>query len=393
MLNSDVIARKALKKAFPGIPEDETDSLLSQGRAERHPPGSRLTIEGNIEHVFYILLEGDVKVTKVINASEDRLLKYLGPGDFFGEMALIHAAPRAATITAITDVSVLAIDKDGFEEALNHSPSMALAMVREVSRRLRENDDMAIEDLRKKAAELAEAYHQLAELERARREFLTTIAHELRTPLASASGYMQIISMGMMEGESLKAGLDTVSRNISQIVTLTNDILFLQEMDLILSDFEPLNLGQIVTAALEAEKAFAAEVQVGHRLQIAPNLPQIPGDAKSLERAFRAILNNAFKFSLNGGEVSITVDQNPVYLWVAIQDGGIGISAESMDKIWERFWRTEEYDGHLFGGIGLGLPIARQVIEQHHGQIDVKSEPGKGTTFTVRLRIQPKEAG
>lgn len=390
-MDNQTIILKALKKAFPGIPEEEAAALTTEGRYQPHPPGTRLTIEGNIEHTFYILLEGDVKVTKMMNADEDRLLKYLGPGDFFGEMALIHEAPRAATITAITDVSVLAIDKEGFDRALNTSPSIARAMVREVSRRLRENDDMAIEDLRIKAAELAAAYHQLAELERARREFLTTIAHELRTPLASASGYMQIINLGMMEGETLKSGLGTVARNIDQIVSLTNDILFLQEMDLILSDFEPVDIGNIVTAAVDAEKKVAEENGVGYKLNIAPNLPDLPGDAKSLERAFRAIINNAFKFSINGGEVSITVDQNPVYVWAAVRDPGIGIPPDAVNNIWERFWRTEEYNGHLFGGVGLGLPIAKQVIEQHGGQIEVKSAPGEGTTFTIRLRIQPLE--
>jgi signal transduction histidine kinase len=389
MLDNDAISRKALRKAFPGIPDGEAELLHSQGRIERHAPGSRLTIEGNIEHTFYILLEGDVKVTKVINANEDRLLKYLGPGDFFGEMALIHDAPRAATITAITDVSVLAIDKAGFDASLNTSPSIARAMVREVSRRLRENDDMAIEDLRLKAAELAQAYHQLAELERARQEFLTTIAHELRTPLASASGFMQLINLGMMEGETLKNSLQTVARNIDQIVSLTNDILFLQEMDLILSDFEPVDIGLIVTAALDAEKGAAETCGVGYTLNKAPSLPDIPGDAKSLERAFRAILNNALKFSEEGGEVTITVDQNPVHVWVAVQDSGIGIPSEVQDRIWERFWRTEEYHGRLFAGVGLGLPIARQVIEQHGGQIEVKSEPGNGALFTVRLPIRP----
>ncbi|TAK11484.1 MAG: cyclic nucleotide-binding domain-containing protein [Anaerolineae bacterium] len=390
-MDRDIIIQKALKKAFPGIPEEESSILVTEGSFEPHQPGARLTIEGNIEHTFYILLEGDVKVTKMMNADEDRLLKYLGPGDFFGEMALIHEAPRAATITAITDVSVLAIDKEAFDRALNTSPSIAKAMVREVSRRLRENDDMAIEDLRLKASELAAAYHQLAELERARREFLTTIAHELRTPLASASGYMQIINLGMMEGETLKSGLGTVARNIDQIVSLTNDILFLQEMDLILSDFEPVDIGNIVTSAVDAEKKIAEENGVGYKLNIAPNLPDLPGDAKSLERAFRAIINNAFKFSINGGEVSITVDQNPVYVWAAVRDSGIGIPPDVLNSIWERFWRTEEYDGHLFGGVGLGLPIAKQVIEQHGGQIEVKSTPGEGTTFTIRLRIQPLE--
>ena len=99
-------------------------------------------------------------------------------------------------------------------------------------------------------------------------------------------------------------------------------------------------------------------------------------------------MNNAIKFSLGGGIVGITVDHNPSYLWVRIQDQGIGISEEDLPQIFDRFWRMEEHEGHLFGGIGLGLSIAKQVIEQHGGTIEVGSKPGLGSVFTIKLRIR-----
>ena len=142
--------------------------------------------------------------------------------------------PRAATVETTLPTDVLEIRKDVFTHLVELSSSMSLAMVRAVSNRLRDNDDMAIEDLREKARELAEAYQQLAELEHARSEFLTTIAHELRTPLMAANGFMQVIRTGKIQGEALKSAVETVSRNIEDIIALTNDILFLQEMDLIL---------------------------------------------------------------------------------------------------------------------------------------------------------------
>ena len=135
--------------------------------------------------IFYLMLEGEVQVTKVINQSEVRLLTNLGPGDFFGEMALIHNAPRAASVTTVQPTTVLEINKQIFDQMLHRNASVSLAMVREVSRRLRENDEMAIEDLRVKSQELALAYQQLAEQEYAQHEFLSTIAHELRTPLTA----------------------------------------------------------------------------------------------------------------------------------------------------------------------------------------------------------------
>jgi signal transduction histidine kinase len=392
MIEQRDIAVMALRKAFAGIPASEVERILSSGRIAEYPASAVLCKEGAVEDKFYVLLEGEVQVTKRIDADEERLLKELSPGDFFGEMAIIHNAPRAATVRTTKKVSVLEISKEAFEKVLTESSSVSLAMVREVSRRLRENDEMAIEDLRVKAGELATAYQQLAELELARREFLTTIAHELRTPLTSAGGFMQVVRMGMMEGEQLQSALETVARNIEHITTLMNDILFLQEMDLILSDFGPIDLGQVVSAAVDEKRAYAEASGVAMKLAIAPDLPKVLGDAKNLQRAFAAIVDNAIKFSDTGGRVTVTVDHNPSYLWVRIQDEGIGIPPEILPKIYDRFFRVEEFDGRLFGGVGIGLSIAQQVIRQHEGEIEVGSKVGDGSKFTVRLKPAPEES-
>ena len=187
-----IVPLKILLRAFPGIPRDEAQELISSGGVRTYPPNTVMCHEDAFESVFYIILEGEVKVTKAIAHDQVRFLTELYAGDFFGEMAIIHNAPRAATVTSVHPTTVLEIHKDAFNALLRHSASLARAMVHEVSRRLRENDAMAIEDLRMKAGELASAYQQLAEQEYARREFLTTIAHELRTPLTAASGFLQL---------------------------------------------------------------------------------------------------------------------------------------------------------------------------------------------------------
>lgn len=389
--NDEIISRVSLHKAFPGIPDDEAQKLLDKGKITRFPSDSVLCQEDQTEDVFYILLEGEVKVTKRINDSEDRFLKHLHPGDFFGEMGIIQDAPRAASVTTTRDSSVFEINKESFEIVLHQSSTVSLAMAREVSRRLRENDEMAIEDLRTKARELADAYQKLAEFEVAKSEFLTTIAHELRTPLASAGGFMQVISMGMMEGEALKSALATVARNIERITDLVNDILSLQEMDLILADFEPIDINELVNKVIDEERPFADEMQIDIRTEIAPNLPLPPGDLTSLDRALHAILNNAIKFSINGGFIQVTVDHSPAHVWISISDPGIGIPEKDLPYIFDRFWRTEEHDDMLFGGVGIGLSIAKQVIEQHNGQIEVKRGQKVGTTFTIRLPLTAAE--
>jgi signal transduction histidine kinase len=373
--------------AFPGILPEEAVRLTASGRVCSYPDDTILCHEDALETTFYIILEGEVLVTKHINDAEARELKRLHPGDFFGEMALIHNAPRAATVRSVVPITVLEIDKDAFDAMLERNSPVSLAMVREVSRRLRENDQMAIEDLRIKANELAAAYQQLTTLEYARSQFLTTIAHELRTPLMAANGFLQVIHQGSLQGEALGSALDTVSRNVQDIVSLVNDILFLQEMDLIMPAAQPIDIGRLVSAAVEGQRVHAERANVGFSLNIDSGLPRILADPKTLEKAVTAILDNAIKFSPEGGEVRVQVNRDEELIQIAIQDHGVGIPSEAMPHIFERFYHLDEVGGHLFRGVGLGLSIARHVIEGLGGAIEVDSQLGKGSTFIIKLKI------
>src|SRR5512145_484078 len=208
---------KVIPRAFPGIRPEEMAELIMNSQVRSYAPGVILCHENALEDRFYMILEGEAEVTKDINNNESRLLKTLSAGDFFGEMALIHNAPRAATVTAKSTLTTLELDKSAFDRVLHKSSSIAMAMVSEISNRLRQNDQLAVDDLRMRASELAEAYQKLAEQELARRQFLTDIAHELRTPLMVANGYLQMLQKGIMHGDQLKAGIDTVARNVQHI--------------------------------------------------------------------------------------------------------------------------------------------------------------------------------
>lgn len=385
-MNHHASPYEIIQKAFPGVTPAEAQEMADSGEVHVYPTGEVLCHEGAMERKFYIILEGEVQVTKLINETEVRVLKNLGPGDFFGEMALIHNAPRAASVTTVAPTTVLEIHKDFFDQLLRRSASVSLAMVREVSRRLRENDEMAIEDLRLKSKELAMAYQQLAEQEYAQHEFLSTVAHELRTPLTAAYGYLKAIRLGMLHGEAFTSALDTTLRNLHKIISLVNDILFLQEMDLILMEFEPVDIGAVAAAVVERQREHAQRNRVGLSLSIASDLPKVMGDARSLERVVNILLDNAIKFSPDGGETRIQVGYDNETVSLVVSDTGVGIPAEAMPRLFRRFFRLDEVGGHLFTGSGMGLSIAKQVIDQHGGRILVESELGKGSTFTILLQ-------
>jgi signal transduction histidine kinase len=378
---------KIIPHAFPGISPSEVAELINSSRLMNYPAGTVLCHENAIEEIFYLILEGEVEVTKVINNDQERKLKTLTAGDFFGEMGLIHNAPRAATVKTITPLIALEIDRHAFDRVLKNSSSVSLAMVREISQRLRENDEMAIDDLRMRASELAEAYRKLAEQELARHEFLTTISHELRTPLMAAGGYLQMLQRGAIPPDELPDALDTVTRNVQQITSLVNDILFVQEMDLILDRFTPVNLVDLSRRITEnyAEKARAKDVDI----RVRPDLfvPSVSGDMQSLKRALTALVDNAVKFSPAGSRVDIRLHRKGNQVAVEITDQGIGIKSEDLPHIFDRFHHLDQSGDRLYGGLGLGLAIARQVIEQHKGKLDVVSTPGQGSTFTIWLNV------
>jgi signal transduction histidine kinase len=377
---------RIIPRAFPGIKPDEIEALIAHSSIHIYGPGTILCHENAVEDRFYMILEGEAEVTKNINNTEVRLLKTLCPGDFFGEMALIHNAPRAATVKVKTALTTIELDKAAFNQVLHNSTSIALAMVSEISNRLRQNDQMAVDDLRMRAGELAEAYQKLAEQELARREFLSSIAHQLRTPLMVATGYLQLLQQGIMTGDQFPAGIDTVARSVQQIAALVNDILFLQEMELVLPDFQAVDMNEVAHQVMERYARQAAERDVKLRFTPHPGLPPVSGDARSLERALMALVDNAIKFSPIGASVEIRTNLDEEKLLVAVEDHGIGIPPESLPRIFDRFYHLDRSGDELFNGIGLGLAITRQVIEQHHGSLNVSSEPGKGSTFTITLK-------
>lgn len=384
---------EVMQKAFPGMEAAEANRIVQLGNLMAVKEDTILCHEGQFETVFYIIMQGNVVVSKVINDSETRVLKRLTAGDFFGEMAIIHDAPRAATVSTVTPTVVLALEKEAFSNLLEENSSISLAMVREVSRRLRENDEMAIEDLREKASELAAAYQQLAEQEVARNEFLTVLAHEMRTPLMAANGYLQIVQSGMLRDADLKSAIETISHHMQDITSLVNNLLFLQEMKLILPDLQPSDLGGIVSSSIRQYQPTAAKNNVEFVCTLPAEKIVVRSSPKSLERAFSAILDNAIKFSPQGGPVAIELGSEADQAWVRIIDHGVGISPEALPHIYDRFFHTDQIGGNLFRGIGLGLSIAREIIQQHGGRIEVESREGAGSTFTIYLPVQPVTAG
>ena len=202
----------------------------------------------------------------------------------------------------------------------------------------------------------------------------------------AASGYLQMLQKGAMSGDQISTGIETVSRNVQQIVSLVNDILFLQEMDLVLPEFQLVDLNAAAKNVTDKYAPKAIERNVNLRFAPDVSLPRVFGDSKSLERALSALVDNAIKFSPKGGDVIVRPSARADDVLLSVEDHGIGIEKEKLSRVFDRFYHLERQENDLFGGIGLGLAITKQVIEQHQGKLTVTSAPGRGSTFTIVLK-------
>lgn len=378
--------KSLLKQVFPSLEEDALTEMARYSRTNTYPEGTLLCTEGALENVFYVLAEGKVEVTKHFEAGgTEHHLRFSGPGDFFGEMALIANSPRNANVRTLETTTVIEIDKPLFIEMLRYSPAIALTMFRIAVERLRANDQRAMKELSHQKGEVEKAYSELQLQERQRTEFLTTLSHELRTPLTSANGFMSFIKGGAIQGPALAMAHEKISGGLEQIVSLVNDLLFVQEMDLIEPALRTVDLREIIERIIEDTEDDAAENGINVVVEMPPSLPELKADPDGLTRALYAILHNAVKFTPDGGQLTVTITVDGAGVHIGIQDPGIGIDPEFMPFIFERFRRIDSYKDYIFGGIGLGLAIAKHLIESFGGTITVESEIDKGSKFTVHL--------
>jgi two-component system sensor histidine kinase VicK len=380
---NDVAA--VLRRAFPGLKGEGLEHLRAVACQRFYPPDAVVVREEEVGQSFFVILKGEVEVTKRLEGQARRLLQRHSSGDFFGEMALIEASSRMATVRTLTPSTLLEINKDEFESVLTQHPAMVLTVMRALTQRLRQADQRAISELSRENEELARVNRELTEQEQIRSEFLTTVAHELRTPLTSANGYLALVANGRMDGDQVQHAVNRALRNVKRVVKLVNDILFLQEIDLILPEFRAVSFKDIVSQTLAQHSQRIIETDVSLGVHMEKNLPQVMGDPEWLHRAVDALVDNAIKFSPNGGEISVRVMHRSGQVYLTIRDHGVGIPAEQFDRIFERFRRVKHMGPHLFGGVGLGLPLVKQVVEQHGGTIEVDSEEGQGSTFIVSL--------
>lgn len=219
--------------------------------------------------------------------------------------------------------------------------------------------------------------------EKMRQEFTANVSHELKTPLTSISGYAELIETGMASEQDTVRFAHGIHNSANRLLTLINDIIRLSELDGTEeeADTELLNLHEMAQNCVEMLKMSAEK----HNVTIALNGTEcyVTANRQMMEELLYNLCDNAIRYNNPGGSVDVQTYSREGHTNLVVKDSGIGISKEHQERIFERFYRVDKSRSKSTGGTGLGLAIVKHIIAKSHAELELESEPGKGTTIRV----------
>jgi len=252
---------------------------------------------------------------------------------------------------------------------------------------MQERNRNLIADLDRKVDELARVNMALYESNRLKGEFLTTMSHELRTPLNSIIGFSEVLLSSENLTERQYRWVGNIMTSGQQLLALINDILDLAKTEAgkMRVHPEPLQIAGLCEQVLGMFRQQAEKKNVELRLQLPESLPEVRQDAGKLRQILANLLSNAVKFTPEGGRVTLSAAVRGDSLILTVSDTGVGIAPEEQDLIFEKFRQASNPLTREQGGTGLGLSIVRELSKLLGGDVTLRSDLGRGTTFTVRV--------
>jgi signal transduction histidine kinase len=238
-------------------------------------------------------------------------------------------------------------------------------------------------------SKLQQAYDDLAELDQVKSEFVAIASHELRTPLNVILGYATFLKDDLRGNASDQ--LEIVLRSAMRLRSLIDDMVNLRHLDTgearTQLEVERFTVGQLIADAIQEFDAMAGAKRLNLDVQVPVPPVEIEADRGKIYLVLVNLLSNAVKFTDAGGKVQIAVQVRSSEVWVSVRDTGIGIPADKLEKIFDRFYQVEGSLARHYEGMGLGLPIAKGMVELHGGRIWAESVEGLGTSFTFALPL------
>lgn len=358
-------------RLFSGVLAEELQALEQTAELRAFKAGSAIFKEGDAGDGIYVIVEGIVQISALVNDKERRALSRLGPTDFFGEMAVLDNEPRSATALAETEVKVYFIPRTELLEMLGRSPQLAVSLVREFSLRMRDFNRQYI-------SEVLQA-ERLTLVGR----FARSIVHDFKNPLNVIGISAEMAAMENSTPEIREAAKNRIRKQVNRLSTMITELLEFtrgSQTSIILAETD---YATYVTALIEELRTEVSVKRVSIEFENPPPAVTVLVDPARLTHVFYNLVHNAVDAMPDGGRILLRFKLGTREVHTEIQDSGRGIAPEIIPRLFEAFATYGKAQG-----TGLGLSICKKIIEDHHGHIEARNDPGRGAIFAFTLPLK-----
>jgi len=229
----------------------------------------------------------------------------------------------------------------------------------------------------------------LKKIDRMRSDFVSMVSHEIRSPMNSVLMQLKVMMDGLAGDVTEKQTeiLDRASKKINSLVEMASELLDLAKIEsgLITLEKELIQFNELLEEQCRFHLEDAGAKNISISFSPAPHLPLVSANRRNMEEVVTNLITNAIKYSSAGATIDLAVSLEDAYLCITVKDTGLGMSADDLERIFDRFYRVKNDQTRYITGTGLGLPIVKKIIQAHHGTIQAESEPGKGSIFRVYI--------
>lgn len=359
---------------FSDLKPHELKALQGIAQEKQFAANQEIFKEGDTGNGVYVVKNGVVQISGLVGPGVRHVFSRVHPGEIFGEMAVLENKPRSASAVASDDTTVYFIPRDDMLKLVENSPPLALGLLREISNRLREFNRQYIQEVLQT--------ERLALVGR----FANSIVHDLKNPLNIISITAELTGMEKSTPESRKLNQTRIIKQVERISDMVNEILEFTQGSQSASVLASTDYRTYVGIILDELRPEIGLKSATIELETEPPAVRLLLNPKRLRRVFHNLIHNATDAMPRGGRILLRFQVNDGEVITEVEDSGRGIAPEIADRLFDAF--ASYGKAH---GTGLGLSICKKIVEDHHGRISARNEPGRGAVFSFALPVSPNQ--